>query len=109
MKNNLSLSKISKTGDLKANLILRQYMLDLTARYTEVNSSNPKVGQDQIPSQLGLSTSILQRYRNETNMPSSYRVQKSLKKTERFKYELWWCSKTLDDLKWPHKTSNGLK
>ena len=69
---------------------------------------NPKLRQDQIASQLGLSTSTLQRYRNEMNMPSPYGVQSSHKKTERSKHGLWCCSKTSNDLKRPQMISNNL-
>ena len=53
----------------------------------EIESSNRKIRQDQMAGQLVLSTSTLQRYRNEINMPSPYRVQNS-HKTEHSEYGL---------------------
>ena len=46
----------------------------------EMKSLNAKLNQDQTASQFGLSAATLQRYRNEINMPSPYRVQHSHKK-----------------------------
>ena len=48
MNNTFSLEQISKTGNLDANLILRQYKLDIMARFMETKSNNPKLTQKQI-------------------------------------------------------------
>ena len=53
MNSTFSLSDTSKVGNLDANLILKQYKLDLTARSMEIKSLNPELSQDQIASQLG--------------------------------------------------------
>ena len=42
MNNTFSLEKISRTGNLDANLVLRQHKLDLLARFMNCNSGNPK-------------------------------------------------------------------
>ena len=74
MKNTISLEQISKTGNLESNLILRQYKLELMARFMEIKFVNPKLRQDQIANELGCSTSTLQRYEQDINMPSPYRI-----------------------------------
>ena len=48
MNNIFSLQQMSQTGNLDGNLILRQYTLDLKARFVERKSMNPNLGQDQI-------------------------------------------------------------
>ena len=73
MNNTFSLEQISKTGNLDANLILRQYKLDLMSRFMEMKSNNPKLTQKQIAKGLGYSDSTLKRYRNDINMQSPYR------------------------------------
>ena len=63
--NNNFLWQLSKTGNLDADLILRQYKLDLTVRFMEIKTTNPRLKQDEIAKQLGCSRSILLRYRQE--------------------------------------------
>ena len=41
MNKTSSLEQISETGNLDANLILRQLKLDFRSRFMELNSSNP--------------------------------------------------------------------
>ena len=48
MNNTFPFKQISKTGNLYSLLILRQYKLDLLARFMEIKSVNPKLGNDQI-------------------------------------------------------------
>ena len=48
MNNFFSSEQISKTGNLAANLILRQNKLDLMSRFVEIKSFNPKRGQDRM-------------------------------------------------------------
>ena len=42
MINTFSLERISKTDNFDSNLIVGQYKLDLTARFKEMKSINPK-------------------------------------------------------------------
>ena len=65
MNNTFSLEQISRTGNLDANLVLRQHKLDLMTRFVENNSINPKLKQKEIAKELGYSSSTLQRYRND--------------------------------------------
>ena len=59
---------------LDINLILRQFKLDLMARFMEKESVNSKIRQDQIAKELGSSRSTLQRYRNDKNIFPPYGI-----------------------------------
>ena len=74
MNNNFSLQQIQKTSNLDANLISRQYKLNLMADFMKVKYENPRMKQSEIANQLGMSSSTLQRYRNDLNMLSPYRI-----------------------------------
>ena len=75
MNNSFSLQQIQKTSNLDANLISRQYKLNLMADFfMRVNYENPRMRQSEIANQLGLSSSTLQRYGNDINMLSPYRI-----------------------------------
>ena len=74
MNNNFSLQQIQKTSNLDANLISRQYKLNLMADFMKLKYENPRMKQSQIANQIGLSTSTLQRYRNDINMISPNRI-----------------------------------
>ena len=74
MNYSFSLQQIQKTSNLDANLISRQYKLNLMADFMRVKYENPKMKQSQIANQLGLSSSTLQRYRNDINMLLPYRI-----------------------------------
>ena len=75
MKNTFSLQQISRTSILDANLRSRQYKLNLTADFMRMKYENPKF---EIANQLGYSSSTLQRYRNDINMLSPYRIQSNI-------------------------------
>ena len=74
MNNTFSLQQIFKTGNLDSILISRQYKLNLMADFMRNKNSNPKLKQSEIAFRLGYSTSTLQRYRNDINMLSPYRI-----------------------------------
>ena len=85
MNNSFSLQQIQRTSNLDANLISRQYKLNLMADFMKVKCENPRMKQSEIANQLGMSSSTLQRYRNDINMLSPYRinpnnVKKAIKK-----------------------------
>ena len=44
------------------------------ARFVEIKSVNPKLGQDQVPKKLGCSSSTLQRFRHDINMLSPFKI-----------------------------------
>ena len=74
MNNTFPLEQVSKTGKPDSNLILRQYKLDLIARFMELKSINPKSRQDQIAKELGCSSRTLQRYSPDIKMQSLYKT-----------------------------------
>ena len=90
---------------MNPNLITKHYKLKLMNDFMNIKYQNPKMTQSEISNQLGMSSSTLQRYRNDVNMISPYRnnpknVKKQQKKT-----------KIIDngDLKRPNLTSIDLK
>ena len=105
MNNNFSLQQIQKTSNLDANLISRQYKLNLMADFMKVKYENPRMKQSEIANQLGMSSSTLQRYRNDINMLSPYRISANnvKKRTKKAKID------NIGDLKRPQMTSNDSK
>ena len=77
MINSFSLQQISRTGNLDPNLISRQYKLDLMSKFMCIKFEIPKMKQSEIANQLGYSTGTLQKYRNDINMLSPYRIHPS--------------------------------
>ena len=112
MNNSFSLQQIQKTSNLDANLISRQNKLNLMADFMRVKYENPKMKQSQIANQIGLSTSTLQRYRNDINMLSPYRIHpnntnKRSKKVKNTDFDNNLHDET--DVERPRMTSNDLK
>ena len=105
MNNSFSLQQIQKTSNLDANLISRQYKLNLMADFMKVKYENPKMKQSEIANQLGMSSSTLQRYRNDINMLSPYRISPNnvKKRTKKAKID------DIGDLKRPQLTSNDVE
>ena len=75
MNNSFSLQQIQKTSNLDANLKSRKYKLNLMADFMRLKNENPKMKQSEVVNQLGLSSSTIQRYRNDIKMLSPYRIQ----------------------------------
>ena len=86
MNNSSSLQQKSKTGFSDSNLISHEYKLNLMAVFIRVKYENPKLKQFEIENQLSYCFSNLQRYRNDRNMLSPYRIQpiNANKRTEKF-------------------------
>ena len=105
MNNNFSLQQIQKTSNLDANLISRQYKLNLMADFMRVKYENPRMKQSEIANQLGMSSSTLQRYRNDINMLSPYRISPNNTKKRSKKTKI----DDIGDLKRPQMTSNDLE
>ena len=105
MNNSFSLQQIQKTSNLDANLISRQYKLNLMADFMKLKYENPRMKQSEIANQLGMSSSTVQRYRNDINMLSPYRINPNnvKKRTKKAKID------DNVDLKRPQMTSNDLK
>ena len=112
MINSFSLQQIRKTSNLDANLISRQCKLNLMADFMRVKYENPKIKQSENANQLGMSSSILRRYRNDINMLSPYRIQPnhSNKRTKKAKITNFDNNSHHEpDLKRHQMTSNDLK
>ena len=102
MNNSFSLHQIQKTSNLDANLISRQYKLNLMADFMRVKYGNPRMKQSEIANQLGMSSSTVQRYRNDINMLSPYRINPNNVKKRSKKAKI----DDNSDLKRPQMTSN---
>ena len=112
MNNSFSLQQIQKTSNLDANLISRQYKLNLMADFMRVKYENPKLKQSEIANQLGLSSSTLQRCRNDINVLSPYRINpnNTNKRTKKVKITIFDNGSLPNhDDKRPQMTSKDLK
>ena len=112
MNNSFSPQQIQKTSNLDANLISRQYKLNLMADFMRLKYENPKMKQSEIANQLSISSSTIQRYRNDINMLSPYRIQsnninKRIRKAKNTDSDN--DSQPNHDNKKPQMTSNQLK
>ena len=105
MNNSFSLQQIQKTSNLDANLISRQYKLNLMADFMRVKYENPRMKQCEIANQLGMSSSSVKRYRNDINMLSPYRFSPNnvKKRPKNAKID------DIGDFKRPQMTSNDVK
>ena len=75
MNNTVSLQQTSRTSNLDANLITRQYKLNLMTDFMRMKYENPKLKQSEIANQLGYPSSTLERYTNYIKMLSLYGIQ----------------------------------
>ena len=105
MNNTPSLNEINKNSTMDPNMLTKYYKLKLMNDFMNIKYQNPKMTQSQISSQLNMSPSTIQRYRNDINMISPYRnnpnnVKKQQKKTK---------IDNNGDLKRPQMTSDDLK
>ena len=78
MNNSFSLQKISKAGIFDSNLISHQHELNLMAKFMQIKFENSKLKQSEIAEQLGYTSSTLQRYGNDINTLSHYRIQPNI-------------------------------
>ena len=103
--NTPSLNEINKSAKMDPNLITRHYKLKLLNGFMNFKYLNPKKKQSEIASQLNMSTSTIQRQRNDIYMLSPYKIKpKNVKKQPK--------KAKIDgdvDLKRPQMTSNDLK
>ena len=82
------------------------------ADFMKVKCENPRMKQSEIANQISLSTSTLQRYRNDKNMLSPYRINpnNNHKRTKKVKITHFDNdSHHESDIKRPQMTSNDLK
>ena len=87
------------------NLLTRHYKSKLINDFMHIKYQNPKRNQSEITNHLNMSTSTLQRYRNDINMLSPYRTNPNNVKKRPKKAKI----DDIGDLKRPQMTSNDLK
>ena len=102
MNNTPSLNEINKTANMDPNLLIKHYKLKLMNDFMHIKYQNPKMKQSEIANHLKMSSSTLQRYRNDINMLSSYRINPNNVKKQPKKVEI----DDIGDLKRPQMSSN---
>ena len=105
MVNTPSLNEINKNSTMDPNMLTKYYKLKLMNDFMNIKYNNPKMTQSEISSQLNMSSSSIQRYRNDINMLSPYRINPNNVKKRPKKAKI----NDIDDLKRLQLTSNDLK
>ena len=105
MNNTPSLNEINKNSNMNPNMLTKYYKLKLLNDFMNIKYQNPKMTQSEISSQLNMSPSTIQRYRNDINMISSYRINPNNVKKRSKKDKI----DDIGDLQRPNLTSNDLK
>ena len=105
MINTPSLHEINKTANMDPNPLTRPYKLKLKNDFMHIKYQNPKMKQSEIANNLNMSPSTLQRYRNDINMLSPYRINPNNVKKRPKKVKI----DDVGDLKRPQMTSNDKK
>ena len=105
MVNTPSLNEINKNSTMDPNMLTKYYKLKLMNDFKNIKYNNPKMTQSEISSQLNMSSSTIQRYRNDINMLSPYRINPNNVKKRPKKAKI----NDIDDLKRVQLTSNDLK
>ena len=105
MNNTPSLKEVNKTANMDPNLLTRHYKLKLMNDFMHIKYQNPKMKQSEIANHLHMSSSTLQRYRNDINMLSPYRISPNNVKKRSKKAKI----DDIGDLKRPQMTSNNLE
>ena len=100
-----SLNEINKTANMDLNLLTRHYKLKLMNDFMYIKYQNPKMKQSEIANNLNMSPSTLQRYQNDINMLSPYRISQNNTKILSKKVKI----DDIGDLKRPQMTSNDLE
>ena len=86
-------------------MLTKYYKLKLMNDFMNIKYQNPKMTQSEISSQLNMSPFTIQRYRNDINMISPYRINSNNVKKQQKKTKI----DDIGDLKRPNLTSNDLK
>ena len=105
MNNTPSLNEINKTANMDPNLLTRHYKLRLLNDFMHIKYQNPRLKQSEIANHINMSSSTLQRYRNDINMLSPYRISPNNVKKRSKKAKI----DDIGDLKRPQMTSNDIK
>ena len=105
MNNIPSLNEINRTANMDPNLLTRHYNLKIMNDFMYMKYQNPKLKQSELANSLNMSSSTIQRYRNDINMLSPYRISPNnvKKRTKKAKID------DIGDLKRPQMTSNDVK
>ena len=74
MNHTPSLNEVNKNSTMDPNMLTKYYKLKLMNDFMNIKYQNPKMTQSEISSQLNLSSSTIQRYRNDIYMLSPYRI-----------------------------------
>ena len=105
MNNTPSLNEINKNSTMDPNMLTKYYKLKLMNDFMDIKNQYPKMTQSEISSQLNMSPSTIQRYRNDINMNSPNRISpKNIKKQQK-KVKI----DNNDDLKRHQMTSKDIK
>ena len=80
--------QLNRTGNLDSNLVSRQYKLNLMSDFMRNKNENPKLKQSEKANHLGYSITTSQRYRNDINMLSPYRIQRNNTKKQAKKFQI---------------------
>ena len=100
-----SLSEINIVANMDPNLITKYYKIKNMNDFMNVKYQNPRLKQSEIASQLKISTSSIQRQRNDMNMNSPYRINPNNVKKRQKKAKI----DNNSDLNRPQMTSKDLK
>ena len=105
MNNIPSLNEINRTANMDPDLLTRHYKLKLMNDFLYMKYQNPKLKQSELANNLNMSSSTMQRYRNDIDMQSPYRINPNnvKKRTKKPKID------DIGDLKRPQMTSNDVK
>ena len=98
MNNTPSLNEMNKTANMDPNLLTRHYKLKPMNDFMYIKYQNPTMKQSEIANHLNMSSSTLQRYRNDINMFSPYRINPNNVKNGQKRLK-WMISVTSKDLK----------
>ena len=104
MNNTPSSNEINKNST-NPNMLTKYYKLKIMNDFMNIKYQNPKMTQSEISSQFNKSSSTLQRYRNDINVLSPYRINSNNVKKRSKKAKI----DDNSDLKRPQMTSNDLK
>ena len=105
MNNTPSLNEINKNSTMNPNMLTKYYKLKIMNDFMNIKYQNPKMTQSEISSQFSMSSSTIQRYRNDINMFSPYRTNPNNVKKRSKKAKI----DDNGDLKRPQMTSIDLK
>ena len=105
MNNIPSLNEINKNSAMDPNMLTKYYKLKIMNDFMYMKYQNPKLKQSELANNLNMSSSTIQRYRNDINMQSPYQISPNnvKKRTKKAKID------DIGDLKRPQMTSNDVK